>query len=551
MTHTYNSQLKSSSRLAIKDSAIFLHGLTTSLESILEAEKIQPSDFIVNSIKGAALVKTCEKFLPLEKQPVFTSNFDVELKSHIEAGGSAKDFLEYDEVKRKRKQKRIKPVITAASDFSVLRDMLDIQKGKKSKRIEDLKLIDFNGTDFKEVSMLDKETGEILIYKVKGKGKYRKFILQSAMSKRDDRLSMQKVMAKLLPEYRVSKCLCCVQSNAKALNVYKSKAHGSISVSNLQTCGSVWHDPWCAAKITERRRVEMNKANKLHKADGGTTSFATRTVPHTKKNSLLFLRDGFSKADKYMKKNKKYTKMLLRFAASYNIKNFETTVSHINGWHLHVHELFFHDAGAFEGAALESNPAYVAFLKDFEQIYYEIWRDAAMKAGFDMPSREHGLQVQNGDFAAEYIAKWGCEPESKWDTSTELTKAHIKKSRNGFTPWDLIRLYRDTGDERLVPIIKEYAHTMHGEQQLIWSKGAKKHFKVGELTDEEIADQVEDEGEEIGVLSPVQWKFIVKNDFRSEFFSFASQGWDELTNFLHSFEDYPRIFSLEALPKKS
>jgi hypothetical protein len=336
--------------------------------------------------------------------------------------------------------------------------------------------------------------------------------------------------------------MCCVQSNANTLNVFKSKAHGSISISNLQTCGSVWHCPWCAAKITERRRVEMNKAQDAHKADGGSLSFVTRTVPHTNKNSLVFLRDGFRNADKFMKSSRKYKKMLLRFMCSDNIKAFEMTVGHINGWHLHTHEIFFHDGGAFEGEALESNPAYVAFLKDFESTYYELWRDAATKAGFDTPSRQHGLQVQNGDFAAEYIAKWGCEPESKWDSSAELTKAHIKKSRAGYTPWDLVRYYRDTGDERLVPILQEYAHSMHGQQQLIWSKGLKKKFGIGEVSDEEIVESIEDDGEEIGVLSPVQWQFIVKNDLRADFFMLASEGWDVITNHLRSYDQYPHFY---------
>lgn len=256
------------------------------------------------------LIKTCEKFCHTDSRLVSPSDFHSELAAVIDARGSAKDFLEYDEVKRKREQKRIKPVIKAAMDFSVLRDMKKMQEGKKSKRIEDFKLLDFNGThfnkvsqihpnlklsdfeytDFKQVRCIDTSTGELLTFDVKGKGKKRKFILQARLSKRDDRMSMQRVMAKLLPEYRVAKCMCCVQSNSHQLNVFKSKAHSTISVSNLQSCGSVWLDPWCAAKITERRRIEMNVAMEAHRAVGGSNSFATRTVPHTRQNALVFLR---------------------------------------------------------------------------------------------------------------------------------------------------------------------------------------------------------------------------------------------------------------------
>ena len=89
-----------------------------------------------------------------DEQSISAPEFYTELSAVIEAGGSAKDFLEYDEVKRKREQKRIKPVIKAATDFSVLRDMRKMQDGKKTKRIEDLKLFDFNGTDFNKVSQI-------------------------------------------------------------------------------------------------------------------------------------------------------------------------------------------------------------------------------------------------------------------------------------------------------------------------------------------------------------------------------------------------------------
>ena len=554
----------------LRSQSIF-YDTRTNTFSTKQDSNSQHIDFKVFSIKGEALVTTCIKFLQADLPPVSTSNFHSELAAVIEAGGSAKDFLEYDEVKRKREQKRIKPFIKAAMDFSVLRDMKQMQNAKKHKRIEDLKLLDFNGTDFNKVSQIqpnlklsdfeytdfkqvrciDKSTGELLTFDVKGKGKNRKFILQTRLSKRDDRMSMQLVMAKLLPEYRVSKCMRCVQSNSHPLNVFKSKAHSTISLSNLQSDGSVWHCAWCAAKITERRRVEMNHAMEAHKALFGSNSFVTRTAPHTRKNTLLFLRDGFRKADKYMKSSRRYTKMLLKFMCADNIKAFEATVGHINGWHLHIHEIFFHDSGGFEGEAVATNPAYVDFLREFEDEYYEIWRIAAMKAGFDMPSRLHGLQVQNGDFAADYVAKWGCEPESKWDSAAELTKAHIKNSRHGYTPWNLIRLYRDTGDERLVPIILEYAHTMHGQQQLIWSKGLKEKYGINDISDEELNEKLQDDGEQIGVLSPVQWKFIVKNDLRAEFFYFAAEGWEVVTDFLYSFEEYPRVFDMGVIPQNS
>ena len=57
----------------------------------------------------------------------------------------------------------------------------------------------------------------------------------------------------------------------------------------LQTCGSVWTCPVCAAKIAERRRVELLDAMEMHKAQGGAVSLLTLTTPHQRGDNLAVL----------------------------------------------------------------------------------------------------------------------------------------------------------------------------------------------------------------------------------------------------------------------
>jgi hypothetical protein len=553
MTHLSNLPLQAKTHSAVINNAILSH------ESARSLDLAKP------------LGKTCENVCENENHA--ETSFSDDITAAIFSGQSIKDFLEYDEKKQKRQQKRVKVAIKPASvgNFLALKRLSEVQKFKNSKHPERMKLVDFNGSDFnklteihpnltlsdfeytefKEVRTIDTETGEIFTFKVKGKGKKRHYVLQTSMTAIEDRFSMQKIMAKLFPQHRVSKCLCCVQSNSKHLSVFKSRSHGAISLSNLQTCGSVWLDPVCASKITEKRRLEIKFGMDTHKADGGSCTFVTRTFPHTKADSLISLRQRLRKAEKIMKANHQYRKMKSAFGIIGDIETLEITVSWHNGWHLHVHEIYFHEQGTFNGVADCTNPEYVAFLENFEKIFFEIWHDVTLKAGFDEISREHGLTVQNGDFAADYIAKFGKEPQSNWGADAELTKAHIKKSRSGFTPWDLIRLYRDTGDQDLVPIIQEYGNSMFGANQIKWSKGLKKRLGVGEKTDEELAEELDDVADEIGVLSPVQWKFIVKNDLRTVFYLFAAEGWDVVTDFLQSYEHYPAFSMLPEDFKKS
>ncbi|MDD5215390.1 MAG: hypothetical protein PHQ03_07640 [Methylococcales bacterium] len=422
--------------------------------------------------------------------------------------------------------------------FSVNFAVLDTLRSEKKKSVSpsDLIFVEFNPVT-KETLCYDKNTGQAFTFLTKAN---KQFLKRSKAEILAERFELQKTMAKIVPEHRVSKCMRVVQSKGRHLSVFKSVKHSTISLSNLQSCGSVWDCVPCAAKITERRRNEVKKAIEAHKEQGGSISFVTRTTPHYKSDSLLSIRDKFRKADTIYRGSSGY-KIITKNKQCHgqSIKVFELTVSDANGWHFHVHELYFHEAGAFEGQAVSSNPFYKQFLQEFEQGLYKEWRNAALKAGFEEPSRAHGLQVQNGDFASDYLSKWGVEPSGGWGVDSELTKAHIKTSKKGFSPFDLIKLYQETQNPELAPMIQEYSEAMKGQKQLIWSRGLKARFGIDDIDDDDLVDQLEDDAEEIGTICPMQWKFIVANDLRVDFMLLASQGWDVASEFLTSFADYP------------
>ena len=47
------------------------------------------------------------------------------------------------------------------------------------------------------------------------------------------------------------------------------------------------------------------------------------------------------------------------------------------------------------------------------------WQNCCKKAGLPIPSIEHGVDLQDGTFALDYVSKWGLEDE--------MTKGHTKK----------------------------------------------------------------------------------------------------------------------------
>lgn len=316
-----------------------------------------------------------------------------------------------------------------------------------------------------------------------------------------------------------SRVVNCLRSRLPAARVglHRSKEFGHVFYSGLQICGLVWPCPVCAAKISERRRCEVQSAHDQHKSAGGFFSFVGRTVPHTSAKPLAELLAQFAAATGRYRGLRAYKRIMAKYGVIGRINAHEMTVT-FNGWHWHTHEIYFHDQNA---PAIAGN---MHWLKDFHAELYPLWRDSAVAVGLDEPSFAHGLHVQNGDFVAAYIAKWGMEPLGAWTEAHELTRQHIKKSRSGLSPFDLLRQYRATGLLFYAELFREYAVCMKGEQQLRWSSGLKKRFGIGEVSDEELAAEKLTPADCLGFLADEDWSYIVLNRYEAYILILARSG---------------------------
>jgi len=230
-----------------------------------------------------------------------------------------------------------------------------------------------------------------------------------------------------------------------------------------------------------------------------------------------------------LKEKRTYREALVEFGVSGSIKIFEVTVGG-NGWHLHVHELYFHDKND-----INIKKGWIDGYLGFSDSLLPIWQEVAVKSGFNRPSDKHGLQVQNGDFAAEYIAKWGTEPASNWRVQDEISKTHIKTSKKGLSPFDLLRQFDKTGDSIYSDLFKEYSKSMKHQRQQIWSRGLKARFGIEIKTDEHIAEEQEETAVILGRLTTKQWRFIIKNKCRGVVLSLArNSGFEAVEQFLKS-----------------
>src|SRR5438552_1083589 len=82
--------------------------------------------------------------------------------------------------------------------------------------------------------------------------------LQSDTDWRQVRWQLQREARALLPHERVAFCMRRIQ--ATTVDVFYSPQHQSAHYGGLMVCGSVWVCPLCAAKISERRRAELEQA---------------------------------------------------------------------------------------------------------------------------------------------------------------------------------------------------------------------------------------------------------------------------------------------------
>ncbi|ALG66423.2 protein rep [Beggiatoa leptomitoformis] len=365
--------------------------------------------------------------------------------------------------------------------------------------------------------------------------------------RRFQQFALQSAVRRLLPDSRVSKCLRQISQypNKKTplyfswVKVKQSVQHKKTFFTGLDVCGSLWVCPVCAAKISERRKAELEQMLVTHRARGGELVMITRTVPHEFANDLKTFLTSFLKAEHFLKEGKSYRNLLQRIKVKGTVRVLEVTHGE-NGWHVHTHELWFVEKsyprlyGDLSGLAYdEEERRYYVPAKGL----FSMWVDSVHRAGFSGSPSPNAFGLHNGDYAAGYLAKWGVQPTTEWTASAEMTKSHIKTNarmitkNKGRTPFDLLRDFFH-GDKNAGDLFKEFARVFKGRHQLQYSRGLKAQFAIEEKTDLEIAQEFEDHAHELGFLDYEDWLLILKHDARAYLLELAKSGWGAVSDYL-------------------
>lgn len=276
--------------------------------------------------------------------------------------------------------------------------------------------------------------------------------------------------------------------------------HKAGAFRGLQTCGSPWSCPVCAAKIAVRRREELRRGVVEHERRGGCVALVTYTIRHKHGDDLGNLLRSMAAAREQLKSGKAATTLAARFSVVGSVRGLEVTHG-ANGWHPHYHELLF--------LSRPPNP------DQLRAVLLARWAAAVVDAGL-RDITEHGVDVQLADLSvADYITKYG--HERTWGVESEITLGQVKRGRvKGSTPVQLLAGYYD-GDAGAGDLWLEYARVMKGQRALWWSRGLRASLALGEeKTDAEIASDRDAVGVLLARLSWQQWRVVLANDARAE-----------------------------------
>ncbi len=305
--------------------------------------------------------------------------------------------------------------------------------------------------------------------------------------------------AELLPDFRVSYCMRRMHGQSETTDGFYNAENKAGFYGGLQTCGSVWSCPVCSQKIAMRRKAELEAAIEAHEATGGIVAMVTLTMSHHKGEGLTETVEALKASYRQLKSGRSFKDFRENVGLVGSIAAFEVTFGG-NGWHPHLHTLVF----------LPNKD----MLPTVNEWFTGRWADCLEANG--RVCNEHGVSV---DYMSDkkrldrYLFK-----DSNWGLSSEMVASHAKDSGKSRTPMQLLR-DAQAGDEEAGRLFQEYSEAMKGRQKLVWSRGLRKKLlgDVPEVTDEELAEEVREEGAvKVVSLTPEQWSRVVELGLRGK-----------------------------------
>jgi hypothetical protein len=312
--------------------------------------------------------------------------------------------------------------------------------------------------------------------------------------------------------HRTAQCLR--KPYASDVNVNRSKAHDVAFYGGLQQCASP-ACPVCTAKVQERRRLEIAEAFEYaYKRAKKKIIMVTLTFPHAISDRLKDQQTKLKDALKKLRQGNSYTLMKKRIGYDGLIRSLEVMYGS-NGWHSHTHEAWIVD--------------WSTDVVELREWLTRKWHTSCVNSGLISEDyaktdsfQKHAVQIIDECKSSDYLAKhdggyWGADRE----LASASSKGTINSNKKTIHPFDLIKLYEETGDEKYAELFVEYAEGIKGSTPVYWSPGLKAKVGLKDKTDKEIVEEKEDKSYLLAMISYVDWKLIVKAKARAKILDLA------------------------------
>jgi len=307
----------------------------------------------------------------------------------------------------------------------------------------------------------------------------------------------------------------CQRVPIGGVEIQRSIEHGTAFFTGVEKCGSVWVCPTCAAKVQERRRVEIEQGvNWVYEQEGLKAVLVTLTFPHRRDQELKVLRRGFAGALRRLRSGRVWKRFRESMGMVGFIRALEVTHGR-HGWHLHTHELW-----------IVEETVNVEELRRFVVGRWEksCRAEALVSEGQSQDFRRYSVDVVDNCRASSYLAKLNADG-GHWGVDRELSSGSVKVGRpsdregglygKGRTPFALLAdavgdpVSGKLPDRVAERLYMEYLWEMRGARQLLWSKGLKGLVGLQEKSDEEVVQEDEDHAELVTMLEPGEWALVV------------------------------------------
>lgn len=380
-------------------------------------------------------------------------------------------------------------------------------------------------------AQIDPDTGEILAPSPE---------VLTAENKRVRKYRRARSMAALLHHKDLLGCHAWVRSKLSPVAVHvKPAVKRSGFFTGLQTCGLVHLCAHCQPKIASRRAREVQHAIDAWTAQGGAVVMVTLTLAHGRADPLADTLGALKDAGQRMVRHRAFKALVPSVGLVGRIVATEYTHG-ANGWHPHQHQLWFVRSGVDREA--------------LKAVLDSVWAASLQRSGFTA-SEAHGVRVDGGERAAQYVAKMSSgEP---WTLADELTRSGSKVGRNGSRSiWQILDTWADShalkADRvQAALLLHEYAAATKGTKALTWSPGLKKRFDLAEVSDTVLAEEAQDETTMLVTLVEADdWRHVLRHRAQADVLTAAedagSAGVDRLVSGLKSDADSSRTAPMRS-----